>query len=168
MIKAILACDENWGIGKAGTLPWPHNSADLKWFRQMTTGSNNAVVMGRKTWDSLPVKPLPNRWNFVISSSPAEYFNPPPHGIYGGNDAGIIVKDVIEARHTGIDNVWIIGGAALVEGCIGIIDEFYLNMIAGNYDCDVFLPRDLIMSQFVQADVAQPNAELNITRWIRK
>ena len=70
MIKAILACDENWGIGKAGTLPWLHNPADLKWFKQMTTGST--VVMGRKTWDSLPVKPLPNRKNIVVSSNRVE------------------------------------------------------------------------------------------------
>lgn len=168
MIRAILACDDNWGIGKAGTLPWPHNSADLKWFKQMTTGSANAVVMGRKTWDSLPVKPLPNRLNFVISSAPAENFDPKPSGIYSGSNAGKIVKDVIEARYTGLDNIWIIGGAALVEGCIDIIDEFWLNHVQGDYNCDVFLPKELIMAQFTQADVEQANTDLNITRWIRK
>ena len=36
MIKAILACDGNWGIGKDGGMPWPHNSADLKWFKEKT------------------------------------------------------------------------------------------------------------------------------------
>lgn len=166
MIKAILACDENWGIGKADTLPWPHNSADLKWFKQMTT--NKAVVMGRKTWDSLPVKPLPNRLNFVISSTSMEHYNPRPDGIYSGPDVTRIVKDVIEARYVDIDNVWLIGGATLIESCINIIDEFWLNHIQGNYNCDVFLPRDLITEQFVQADVAPHNNELNITRWIRK
>ena len=166
MIKAILACDENWGIGKAGTLPWPHNSADLKWFKQMTNGK--AVVMGRKTWDSLPVKPLPNRLNFVISSTNMEHYNPRPHGSYGGPDVSKIVKDIIEARYGDIDDVWLIGGATLIESCINIIDEFWLNHMPGNYNCDVFLPRDLIMAQFVQADVEHTNTDLNITRWIRK
>jgi dihydrofolate reductase len=166
MIKAILACDDDWGIGKAGTLPWPHNSADLKWFKQMTNGK--AVVMGRKTWDSLPVKPLPNRLNFVISSTSMEHYNPRPHGSYGGSDVSKIVKDIIEARYSDIDDVWLIGGATLIESCINIIDEFWLNHMHGNYDCDVFLPRDLIMAQFVQADVEHTNTDLNITRWIRK
>ena len=63
MIKAILACDEDWGIGKDGELPWPHNSADLKWFKENTTGG--VVVMGKSTWDSLPFKPLPKRENII-------------------------------------------------------------------------------------------------------
>ena len=66
MIRAILACDENWGIGKSGALPWPHNPADLKWFKASTL--NHTIVMGKATWDSLPVKPLSNRVNVVVSS----------------------------------------------------------------------------------------------------
>ena len=49
-VKAILACDADWGIGKDGNLPWPHNPADLKWFKQSTL--NHTVVMGKATWDS--------------------------------------------------------------------------------------------------------------------
>ena len=71
MIRAILACDEDWGIGKAGTLPWPHNPADLKWFKETTSGG--VVAMGKATWDSLPNKPLPNRNNIVITSSSDDY-----------------------------------------------------------------------------------------------
>ena len=43
MIRAILACDENWGIGKNGGMPWPHNRADLQWFKKMTYGQ--AIVI---------------------------------------------------------------------------------------------------------------------------
>ena len=166
MIKAILACDNNWGIGKNGDLPWPRNSADLKWFKQTTTGK--AVVMGRKTWDSLPIKPLPNRLNFVISSDNMGHYNPRPHGSYKGPDVSKIVKDVIEARYGDIDDVWLIGGATLIESCIGIIDEFLLNMVDGDYNCDVFLPKDLILDKFIQVPVTQHNDELNITRWLRR
>ena len=49
-MKAILAADTDWGIGKDGTMPWPHNSDDLAWFKECTIDST--VIMGRKTWDS--------------------------------------------------------------------------------------------------------------------
>src|SRR5678815_2531129 len=63
MIIAIVAVSKNNAIGKQGKLPW-HYSADMKFFRQTTTG--HAVVMGRKTWVSLG-KPLKNRLNIVLS-----------------------------------------------------------------------------------------------------
>lgn len=63
MIIGIVAVDKNGAIGKDGKLPW-HYSADLKFFKETTTG--NAVVMGRKTWLTLK-KPLPNRLNIVLS-----------------------------------------------------------------------------------------------------
>ena len=63
MITGIVAVDKNGAIGKGGKLPW-HYSADMKFFKETTTG--NAVVMGRKTWLTLK-KPLPNRVNIVLS-----------------------------------------------------------------------------------------------------
>ena len=69
MIKAIVAVDENWGIGYNGDL-LEHVPEDLKRFKELTT--NNIVVMGRKTWDSLPKKPLPNRLNIVVTSKQIE------------------------------------------------------------------------------------------------
>ena len=65
-IHLIWAQDFNGGIGKDGRLPW-HISEDLKNFKQITLGST--IIMGRKTWDSLPFKPLPKRRNIVLSSS---------------------------------------------------------------------------------------------------
>jgi len=161
MIRAILACDDNWGIGKNGTLPWPHNSADLKWFKESTTGG--VVVMGKTTWDSLPEKskPLPNRNNIVVTSSIKDK-DGPYHFVKFEN-----AKDHIVSMSK-LQPVWIIGGAKLVESMIDIMDELWLNRIAGNFDCDTFLPSELIMRQFVQADVAQHNTELNITRWVRR
>ena len=65
-IHLIWAQDLNGGIGKDGKLPW-HISEDLKNFKKIT--SNHPVIMGRKTWDSLPIKPLPNRRNIILSNS---------------------------------------------------------------------------------------------------
>ena len=65
MISAIVAVDDNWGIGFNGDL-LEHIPEDLKHFKELT--ENNVVIMGRKTWDSLPKKPLPNRLNMVVTS----------------------------------------------------------------------------------------------------
>jgi dihydrofolate reductase len=67
MITLIVAMAENGVIGNEGTIPW-RLSADLKRFKRLTVGK--IVVMGRKTWDSLPKKPLPDRVNIVITRQP--------------------------------------------------------------------------------------------------
>lgn len=138
MIRAILACDEEWGIGRNGDLPWPHNPADLAWFKSNTLDST--VVMGRNTWDSLPFKPLPNRHNVVVSSSMKTQ-----HGIE------VVRPDIYKSRcviMNMVENVWIIGGARLIADSLDIIDEIWLSRISGTYNCDVFLPKELIETTF--------------------
>lgn len=140
MIRAILACDEDWGIGKSGTLPWPHNSADLKWFKENTNGG--VVVMGKATWDSLPIRPLPNRNNIVVTSSTDDYDS----GGYHYMKFDTAMTELVNMNR--LQNIWIIGGAKLVEGLLPIIDEFYLSRISGKFDCDTFLPVSLIEETF--------------------
>ena len=65
MLTLIVARDRNGAIGKDNTIPW-HAPEDLQFFMRETTGG--AVIMGRNTWESLPVKPLKNRLNIVVSS----------------------------------------------------------------------------------------------------
>jgi dihydrofolate reductase len=157
MIKAILACDQEWGIGKNGALPWPHNSADLKWFKEHT--NNSTIVMGRKTWESLPVKPLPNRENIVVTS-----------GLVKGPDVVVDIRSFykILPQIKFQKDVWIIGGAQLIEHCLDIIDEFYLSRIEGVYNCDTFLPADLIMDKFKLYDAEETDSDLYIEKWARK
>jgi dihydrofolate reductase len=69
MISIIVAVSEDWGIGKDNELLW-HISEDLKRFKRLTTG--NTVIMGKKTWVSLPRKPLPGRKNIVLTDDPKE------------------------------------------------------------------------------------------------
>ena len=140
MIRVILACDENWGIGKDGGLPWPHNSADMKWFKDTTTGC--VIAMGKSTWDSLPIKPLPNRNNIVVTSSEQDKDK-------GGYHYIKFDKAATELTNMNkLQDVWIIGGAKLVMGLFSIIDEFHLSRIRGSYDCDTFLPSTLIEENF--------------------
>ena len=65
-VHLIWAQDKNGGIGKNGKLPW-HISEDLKNFKRITL--NSTIIMGRKTWESLPIKPLPNRDNIILSKT---------------------------------------------------------------------------------------------------
>jgi dihydrofolate reductase len=157
LIRANLACDDEWGIGKDGDLPWPHNSADLKWFKECTDAQ--VVVMGRATWDSLPVKPLPNRNNIVITNNTQDKDQGNYHFIKFENAASTL-KQMNVLQH-----IWIIGGAQLVNGLFDIIDEIYLSRISGTYNCDTFLPRRRIEEEFSKNIWVQEDPSLNIERW---
>lgn len=139
MIRAILACDQDWGIGKDGDLPWPHNPDDLKWFKEQTTGS--VVAMGKRTWDSLPIKPLPNRNNVVVTSIEGDK-DGPYHFVTFENAESTL------ASMSQLQDVWIIGGAQLLDSLLHIVDEIHLSRISGTYNCDTFLPSTRIEEMF--------------------
>jgi dihydrofolate reductase len=156
LIRAIFACDEEWGIGKDGTLPWPKNSEDLKWFQKITTGC--VVVMGRKTWESLTKKPLPNRNNIVVTSEENPTYGPYHFVKYD------TYKSTIE-QMSKLQQVWLIGGAQLFEDSIEIVDEIWLSRISGNYNCDVYLPRDTVEQYYVLYSSEQDENGLHIEKW---
>ncbi|MDE0310506.1 MAG: dihydrofolate reductase [Acidiferrobacterales bacterium] len=116
-------------IGKAGTTPW-HYSADLKRFRQMTLGST--VVMGRKTWDSLPIKPLPERQNIVITRG---------NGIDETSCSSI--SQAIEIAH--FEKIWVIGGAEIYALAVEHCDRMDITFVPDTVDepdCTYFPPID--------------------------
>ena len=136
MIRAILACDDDWGIGKNGTLPWPKNKEDLKWFMDNTL--NDVIIMGRRTWEDPDMpRPLPKRTNIVISSQNI------PHVTSMTMHYFVNAHDKWNAG-----DIWIIGGAQLIESTLDLIEEFYLTRIKGNFECDTFLPKDKIEGVF--------------------
>lgn len=139
MIRAILAHDSQYGIGKDGDLPWPKNSEDLKWFKECTTGCT--VMMGRKTWESLPFKPLPNRINAIVTSQNVE-------GALGC--VVVNMKNMLEIlpEMKAQKDIWVIGGAQLIESMLPYIDEIWLNNVGGDYNCDTFLPYRKIQALF--------------------
>ncbi|MBS8228859.1 dihydrofolate reductase [Vannielia litorea] len=88
MLSLIVARDRNGAIGKDGDIPW-RAPEDLKFFKRETLGG--AVIMGRKTWESLPFKPLPDRLNLVVSSRTdlgVHSFHRPPNAVQYAYDAG--------------------------------------------------------------------------------
>lgn len=133
VVNAILAHDDKFGIGKNGKLPWPYNPADMKWFRECTTG--HVVVMGRKTWESIGSKKLPNRKNVVITSTKLE--GEQPDCVYNGD----MTKFVSMIRNEYPDvKTWIIGGAEVYKQTIPMCDHVYMTHVKGDFQCDTFLP----------------------------
>jgi len=142
LIKAILACDDYGGVSKKGTLPWPHNSTDLKWFKENTAG--HVVVMGSTTWEDphMP-RPLPKRINVLATSRPSDYNGADK---YISGDLNLSVQRLAEEYPSLI--TWVIGGPNIIEQCLDVIDEFYISRIPGAYQCDTFLPLDKIEDMF--------------------
>lgn len=131
-ISIIVATDEESGIGKDGKLPW-RNKADLEHFSLTTKGNgNNAVVMGRTTWRSLPTFPLANRINLVLSTTMQE------------GEGCRVVKSVEEAiavaEGLGVEELWVIGGRQTYEAfeATGRVDRYVVTKISGVHDCDVW------------------------------
>ena len=130
MISAIVAVDQNWGIGYKGEL-LEHLPPDLKYFKELTTG--HVVVMGRKTWDSLPKKPLPNRINYVItkeaksSNEEVAYF-----------DMNCI-KMMIQKQND--YEYFIIGGGSIYNQLLPFCDRVYVTKIYKDHDnVDTYFP----------------------------
>ena len=112
-MKGILVAVSPEGIiGKDNTIPW-HYSADLKRFKRLTTG--NTIIMGRKTWESLPKKPLPNRRNIVITRSSIENIE--------------CFKSIDDALQTCEGDVWFIGGAGIYQEAMQKADIIDMTLV---------------------------------------
>lgn len=132
-MRLILACDLKGGIGYQNKLPW-HIPLDLSRFKNLT--KNGVVVMGRKTWESLPKKPLPNRVNVVISNTIKEL------------DNAIVLPNI--GRLKSADDVWVIGGNNLVESVWEFIHEIHLTLVLSEHICDTFIDLKKIKNNFMQ------------------
>ena len=162
MIKAILACDDTGGVSKDGTLPWPHNSTDLKWFKSNTV--NDIVVMGSTTWEDPDMpRPLPKRTNVLVTTRKDDY---PGADMYITGDLNSEVKH-IEYINEGVIT-WVIGGPNIIEQTLGVIDEFYISRIPGEYACDTFLPLKKIESLFEKTWVDDTNDGVTFEIWKKR
>ena len=115
-IHAIVAIDENGAIGRQGDLLC-HLSADMKHFKEVTMG--HSIVMGRKTFESFPRRPLPGRQNIVITRNAGWQ--------YPGVTVVHSLEDAIAAAET--DTIFIIGGAQVYEQSLPLVDVLHLTRI---------------------------------------
>lgn len=131
MIRAIMAVDDNGGISKNGSMPWPKNSSDLKWFKKNTL--NSVVIMGRLTWvDPFMPTPLQQRINVLVTNQNNED--------YAGADeyiSGDIIYKIKDLSHRYVDHdIFILGGLKILNQTFELIEEFYLTRIYGDFNCD--------------------------------
>lgn len=143
-IIIIAAIDENNGLGYKNHLLC-HLHDDLKNFKRLTTG--HAIVMGRKTWDSLPVKPLPNRKNIVLT-----------------RDVDATFKDSFSSKSlnqlselcSNDEKVFIIGGAEVYQQAMVLADKLIITHIHHRFIADVFFPQIEKKSWLKIAETAHP------------
>lgn len=133
-LALVVARARNGVIGRDGDLPWRLRS-DLQRFKAVTLGK--PCIMGRKTWDSLPLKPLPGRLNLVLSKD--ESFEPT------GAVACLTLDEAIEiareqAMDDGVDEVCVIGGAGLFAAALPRAKRLYLTEVEAEPDGDVRFP----------------------------
>lgn len=164
MFQIIVAVDRSNGIGKEGSLPWSL-PGDLAYFRELTSKTRdasrrNAVIMGRKTWESIPekFKPLKSRLNIVLSRSFADEAN-------HKNDSGTAnlaatakkfeltpgvlsasslshAMDIVTSMSSELETVFVIGGGQVYAEALShpACSAVHLTRIDADYGCDTFFP----------------------------
>jgi dihydrofolate reductase len=147
-IYIISAVDKNFGIGIKNALPWSFKS-DMKHFKEITSitkdpNKRNAVLMGRKTWESLPEKfrPLPNRINLILSRT--KNLNEEIQKDPNPNTAILVssFKEAFSILNDDIEDLFIIGGEGVYKQAINLdeIDGIYLTEIEKEYEVDTYFP----------------------------
>lgn len=153
MITIIAAVAENGVIGRGDEIPW-HISEELEHFKKTTVG--HVVIMGRKTWDSLPddFKPLPGRLNLVITSD----------GTHVGATGTVFLPDVESAIKLAEENCvssFVIGGASVYRQVLeqGLADRILLSRVKAEYEGDVYFP---LMTGLWRGNLVKEHDQFNV------
>lgn len=165
-ISMIVACDLTGAIGKRGCLPWGMSlKADLERFKTLTQGAGkNAVVMGRKTWESIPkgFRPLRGRVNIVLSESVKVL------------DGAFVAKDISECFRLvdggTIDTLWVIGGETLYRQFFDHCSECHLTKVNAVYpSCDAFFDMARLRGSFklVGSEVCDEDTGHEFQTWVK-
>jgi len=128
-ISIIVARAENYAIGKNNELLW-HIPDYLKRFKKLTTG--HTIVMGKNTFLSLPIRPLPNRRSIVISDNPADSFE--------GCEMAYSIDGAIGKMEDKKEN-FVIGGGMIYASFLPLAQKLYLTRVHRSFDADVFFPK---------------------------
>jgi dihydrofolate reductase len=128
MISIIVAVSEDWGIGKDNELLW-HISEDLKRFKKLTSG--NTVIMGKKTWESLPRRPLPGRKNIVLTDDPNESIE--------NSVTAYSIDDALDKCGPD-EKIFIIGGGSIYRQFMPIADRLFITHVHKKTPADIYFP----------------------------
>jgi len=152
-LTAVVAMSPSRVIGRDGGLPW-HLPADLAFFKRTTKG--HAVVMGRKTWESIG-RPLPHRRNLVLTRDPA----------WKADGAEVIhsPEDLFALDHAADSTVFIIGGAEVYEFFLDQLDDLLVTHVLDEHAGDTWFPR--FEHRFPRSEVVESHPEFVVKRWSR-
>ena len=151
MLALIVAASENRVIGRQGDLPW-RLPADLRRFRKLTMG--HAVIMGRRTYGSLP-GPLPGRRLIVLTSH--------PETLAAEVETATSLEEALELCHQD-DSPFVIGGASVYAAALPRVDRIYLTVVHAEVEGDTYLPEidwedwELVYDCWHAPDVRHPYA----------
>ena len=138
MISAIVAVDKDWGIGYQGEL-LEHIPEDMKHFRELTM--DNIVIMGRKTWESLPVKPLQGRSNIILSRTlqrDSWIYNDQAHYIQFTPE---VTEHDLKAFQNSSNHLFVIGGGEIYKQLLPYCDTVYITKIFKEHNnIDTYFP----------------------------
>ncbi|XP_024073460.1 dihydrofolate reductase isoform X1 [Terrapene carolina triunguis] len=146
-LNFIAAVGQNMGIGKNGDLPWPPLRNEFKYFQRMTTtttveGKQNVLIMGKRTWFSIPEKnrPLKDRINIVLSRELKETPKG-AHYLAKSLDDALVLLDSPELKSK-IDMVWIIGGSSIYKAAMEkpVHQRLFVTRILHEFESDTFFP----------------------------
>jgi len=157
-IHLIWAQERNGGIGKEGKLPW-YISEDLQNFKKLTF--NSTILMGRKTWESLPVRPLSKRRNIVLSSKEVADI-----------ECYTSIEECIEKLYNdGTDRLFVIGGSTIFHNFIHRANELHITHVDGMTEgIDTYFPVTMlkIKNEFKKINEIELSKKAIYTQWIRK
>lgn len=161
--QIVVAATKQWGIGKGGTLPWSL-PGDMRYFKELTSRTadplkQNAVIMGRKTWESLPAKfrPLPGRLNVVLTRGGSDAGG---ENVCGNGGAALAEAGKMEGVHLSsslegamqllsgpefegsVESVFVIGGGQVYADCMQspALSAIHLTLVESEVECDTFMP----------------------------
>lgn len=161
MYNLIVAISKNHGIGKSGKLPW-NIKEDMSLFSKLTRGKgNNAVIMGKHTWNSLNGRKLIGRDNLILSTSLSS--------IEGKMKVFKSLQEILSyCCDSSYDDVWIIGGQQIYQQFLSqnLIHECYVTHIDQDFDCDTFFPE--LDKSWILAETTIIETDKNFTVSLKK
>jgi dihydrofolate reductase len=151
MISIIVAVSEDWGIGKDNELLW-HISEDLKRFKSLTFG--NTIIMGKRTWESLPRRPLPGRKNIVLTDKEDE--------IIENSVTAYSIEDALGKCEKN-EEIFIIGGGSIYRQFMPVADRLYITHVHKKAPADIYFPEiDLKIWEITEKEEFKTEGENSI------
>ncbi|RLD36804.1 MAG: dihydrofolate reductase [Bacteroidetes bacterium] len=150
MLSIIVAVAENNAIGKDNKLIW-HLSDDLKRFKALTT--SHTIIMGRKTFESLPKGALPNRTNVVLTKNKNLRFE--------NCEMIFSIEDIIEKYGSDSEEHFIIGGGQLYNSLLPFVKRIYLTRVYHSFDANVYFPEINMRNWEIESETQHKASENN-------